>query len=77
MPDELADAVFDMNGDERDIALANWEAAGADYQQQLAAYIGLAWFARTRRERCRLAAMQLMTPDRPLPMGDSGSGGSG
>ena len=46
MPDELADAIYEMSAGDRDIALANWDAAGPEYQQLLVAYINLAWFGR-------------------------------
>jgi hypothetical protein len=80
MPDDLADAIYEMDGDSREIALANWEGIGLPGQQLLIDYLAATRFRRARRGRCRLAAMQLMHPDVPLkvvrPTGGGGGGSS-
>jgi hypothetical protein len=63
MPDDLADAVFGLTEDDRELAVANWTAIGEDGRNAYRRYLDRAWRARSRRERCELAAGQLVAPD--------------
>jgi hypothetical protein len=78
MPRDLRSALWELGRDTRSTAMENWAAIGADGQKQLVRYIDRALFRRTRRGRCRLAALQLVNPTvpmRPSPQGGPPYGG--
>lgn len=75
MPDELLAAVWRLGDGSAEIAIANWAAIGERGRDLYRAYISLAWFRRTRRQRCDLAAQQLVTPYDGLPIPNVGGGG--
>jgi len=74
MPDDLADAVYLLNAEARAQALANWDAIGEGGRELYRRYLKRALFGRGRRERCELAAFQLIEPDRQYPIDASGGG---
>ena len=75
MPDDLADAIYLLEEHTRDAALENWASIGERGQTAYRQYLDRARLRRRRRERCELAAWQLVAPDRPLPTPDGGGGG--
>jgi hypothetical protein len=75
MPDDLADAVYLLSEEARLQALANWDAIGEGGRELYRRYLKRALFASGRRERCELAAFQLIEPDREYHIDGSGGGG--
>jgi hypothetical protein len=75
MPDELLAAIWRLDETSAEIAIANWEAIGERGRDVYRAYLSLAWFRRTRRQRCDLAAQQLLTPYDGLAIPNVGGGG--
>jgi hypothetical protein len=76
MPADLAAAIGRLDEGNREIALANWELIGPAGRQLLIYYLDSVYIRWFRRGRCKLAAMQLLTPDTPIPLGNYGSGGT-
>ena len=64
MPEDLTDAVFKLDDELRERALANWETIGEASRQEYRRYLDRAWRRRGRQERCSLAAKQLVAPDK-------------
>jgi hypothetical protein len=72
MPDDLADAVYLLSEESRTEALANWDAIGEGGRELYRRYLNRALLRRSRRDRCELAAYQLVEPDREYHVDGSG-----
>ena len=57
MPEDLADAIYDMDAFNREVALANWDGIGPDGRQLLIHYLNAVYLRWSRPGRCKLAAL--------------------
>jgi hypothetical protein len=62
MPDELSDAIARLGAVSAECARENWELIGDAGRKQYRDYLNAARTGRGRRQRCGLAALQLVNP---------------